>query len=54
MKSLISRAIYHPCIALSMFYLTDLMCNVDYSPSGALLALAAKTMSRLLRLLNAA
>jgi hypothetical protein len=54
MKSLICRAIYHPSIALSMFYLTDLMCNVDYSPSAALLVLAAKTMSRLSRLLNTA
>jgi hypothetical protein len=52
MKSLVSRAMYHPFIALSMFYLTDLMFRADYSPSGALLVLAAKTMSRLLRLLN--
>ena len=54
MKRLVSRAIHHPSIAISMFYLTDLMCNVDCSPSGALLVLAAKSMSRLLRLLNKA
>jgi hypothetical protein len=52
MKSLISRAICHPFIALSMVYLTDLMCRVDGSPAGALLVLAAKTTSRLVRLLN--
>ena len=52
MKSLISRAMYHPFIALSTFYLTDMMYNVDYSLSGALLLLAAKSMSRLLSLLN--
>jgi hypothetical protein len=52
MKSLISRAICHPFIALTMFHLADLMCNVDCSPSGALLVLAAKTMSRLLKLRN--
>jgi hypothetical protein len=52
MKSLLSRAIYYPSIALLMFCLTSLMCSVDYSPSSALLALTAKTLSRLLRLLN--
>jgi hypothetical protein len=52
MKSLISRAICHPFIALSMLYLTDLMCRVDCQPSGALLVLVAKTTSRFLRLLN--
>jgi hypothetical protein len=52
MKSLISRAIYHPLIALPMFYLTDLMCRVDCQPSGALLVLVAKTTSRFVRLLN--
>ena len=52
MKSLITRAMYHPFIALSMFFLNDLMCNVDYSPSGALLVLAAKTTSRLMNLLS--
>jgi len=52
MKRLISRAMYHPLIALSMFYLTDLMHHVDYSPAGALLVLAAKSMSRIVSLFN--
>jgi hypothetical protein len=52
MKRLISLAMYHPLIALSMFYLIDLMFNVDYSVSGALLALAAKSMSRVVSLFN--
>jgi hypothetical protein len=52
MKSLISRAMYHPLIALSIFYLTDLMHHVDYSLSGALLVLAAKSMSRVVSLFN--
>jgi hypothetical protein len=52
MKRLISRAMYHPLIALSMFYLTDLMHNVDYSPAGAVLVLAAKSMSHVVRLFN--
>ncbi|MFL9912817.1 hypothetical protein PQR75_44155 [Paraburkholderia fungorum] len=52
MKSLISRAMYHPLIALSMFYLTDLMHHADYSVSGALLVLAAKSMSRVVSLFN--
>ncbi|CAB3806473.1 hypothetical protein LMG27177_06084 [Paraburkholderia fynbosensis] len=52
MKRLISLAMYHPFVALSVFYLTNLMCNVDYSLSGALLVLAAKSTSRLLSLFN--
>jgi hypothetical protein len=52
MKQLINRAMYHPLIALSMFNLADLMCRGDYGLSGALLVLAAKSMSRLLRLVN--
>ena len=42
----------HPLIALSIFYLIDLMHNADYSPAGALLVLAAKSMCRVVRLLN--
>jgi hypothetical protein len=52
MKNLISRAMYHPLIALSMFYLTDLMHHVDYSLAGALFVLAAKSMSRVVNLFN--
>jgi hypothetical protein len=52
MKRLIHLAMYHPLIALSTLYLTNLMCNVDYSLSGALLVLVAKSTSRLLSLLN--
>jgi len=52
MKSLISRAMYHPLIALSMFYFIDLMHNVDYSLAGALLVLAARSISRVVRLCN--
>lgn len=52
MKRLITYAMYHPLIALSMSYLTDVMHNVDYSLAGALLVLAAKSMSRVVRLFN--
>ena len=52
MKRLISRAMYHPLIALFMFYLTDLMYHVDYNVSSALLVLAAKSMSRVLSVFN--
>jgi hypothetical protein len=52
MKRLISSAMYHPLIVLSLFYLIDLLHNVDYSPTGALLALAAKSMSRVVGLFN--
>ncbi|CAB3708821.1 hypothetical protein [Paraburkholderia rhynchosiae] len=52
MKSLLSRTMYHPLIALSMFYLTDLMYNVDYNVSGALLVVAAKSISRVLSLFS--
>ena len=52
MKRLISRAMYHPIIALSVFYLADVMHHVDYSVSGALLVLAAKTLSRVLSVFN--
>jgi hypothetical protein len=52
MKRLISRAMYHPIIALSVFYLADVMHHVDYSLGGALLVLAAKTISRVLSLFD--
>lgn len=52
MKRLISHAIYHPIIALSVFYLADVMHRVDYNVSGALLVLAAKTISRVLSAFN--
>ncbi|WP_233836456.1 hypothetical protein [Paraburkholderia sp. ZP32-5] len=52
MKSLINRAIYHPIIALSVFYLADVMHRVDYNVSGALLVLAAKTISRVFSMFN--
>jgi hypothetical protein len=52
MKSLINRVMYHPIIALSVFYLVDVMHHVDYSVSGALLVLAAKTISRVLSVFN--
>jgi hypothetical protein len=52
MKNLISRAMYHPLIALSMLNLTDLMHHVDYSLAGALFVLAAKSMSRVVSLFN--
>lgn len=52
MKYLISRAMYHPIIALSVFYLAEVMHHVDYSVFGALLVLAAKTTSRVLSTFN--
>jgi len=52
MKHLLSRAMYHPLIALSMFYLIDLLHNVDYSLAGALLVLAARSISRVVGLFN--
>jgi hypothetical protein len=50
MEDLISRAIYHPLVALPTFYLTDLMCNVDYSLVGALLVLVSASTLPLARL----
>ena len=52
MEDLISRAIYHPLVALPAFYLTDLMCNVDYSLVSAFLVLASGLTFRLARLLS--
>lgn len=52
MKDLISRAIYHPIVALPMFYLTDLMCSVDCSLVGAFLVLASAITFRLALLLS--
>lgn len=47
MKRLICLAIYHPVITLSIFHLAEVMHRVDYSVLAALLALAAKTISRI-------
>jgi hypothetical protein len=52
MKRLISRAMYHPIIALSVFYLAEVMHHVDYSVFGALLVLTAKATSRVLDAFN--
>jgi hypothetical protein len=52
MEDLISRAIYHPLVALPTFYLTDLMCNVDYSLVSALLVLASASTFWLARHLS--
>jgi len=52
MKSLISRAMYHPLIAISMFHVIDVMHNVGYSLAGALLVLAARSMSRVVSRFN--
>ena len=41
MESLINRAIYHPLVALPLFYLTDLMCNLDSSLAAAALVMAS-------------
>ncbi|CAB3782004.1 hypothetical protein [Pararobbsia alpina] len=50
MEDLISRAIYHPLVALPSFYLTNLMCNVDNSLLSALMVLAVGSTFRLARL----
>jgi hypothetical protein len=52
MKSLLSRVMYHPLVAVSALCLIELMHNVDYSVAGALLVLAAKSMSRVLSLFH--
>ncbi|HEV3105928.1 MAG TPA: hypothetical protein VGZ01_09585 [Trinickia sp.] len=54
MEDLMNRIIYHPFVALPTFYLADLMCNVDYSLSAVLVALAFGSALRLLRHVNAA
>jgi hypothetical protein len=54
MKRLITRAMRQPFVVLCLFQVMDLMHNVDYSPSGALLVLAAKSMSRVVSLFNKA
>jgi hypothetical protein len=52
MEDLLSRALYHPLLALPTFYLTDLMFNVDCSVVCALLVLASVSVFRLARLLT--
>jgi hypothetical protein len=52
MESLINRAIYHPSVALPVFYLTDLMCNLDSSLAAALLVIASTVALRLARMLE--
>ncbi|WP_199272154.1 hypothetical protein [Paraburkholderia acidiphila] len=47
MKCLINRVMYHPMVALSVFYLADVMHHVDYSVFGALLLLCVRTVSRI-------
>jgi hypothetical protein len=49
MNKLVDRALYHPSIAGSMFYLADLMVVVDFSLTGAALVLTAKLGEQLLR-----
>lgn len=52
MKRLFTRAMQQPLIVLCMFHVIDLMHNGDYSASGALVVLAAKSMSRVVSLFN--
>ncbi|MFL9937292.1 hypothetical protein P0D88_52315 [Paraburkholderia sp. RL18-103-BIB-C] len=52
MESLINRAIYHPLVALPMFYLTDLMCNLDCSLAVATLVMASTFACHLSRILK--
>jgi hypothetical protein len=52
MESLINRVIYHPLVALPMFYLTDLMCNLDSSLAAALLVIASTVALGLARMLE--
>ena len=52
MEFLINRAIYHPLVALPMFYLTDLMCNLDCSLAAAALVMASTFAFRLSRILE--
>lgn len=52
MKRLINRAMYHPIIALSIFYLAEVMHHVDYSIAGALLVMTGRTVARVLSLFN--
>lgn len=52
MKCLISRVMYHPMVALSVFYLADVMHHVDYSVFGAFLVLSVRTVSRIFSAFN--
>jgi hypothetical protein len=52
MESLINRAIYHPLVTLPVFYLTDLMCNLDSSLAAALLIMVSSLALRLARMLE--
>jgi len=54
MEALISRAIYQPLVALPTFYLANLLYNVDYSVTAAVLVLAFGSTFRLLRVFNTA
>lgn len=46
MKRLIARAMCQPFVVVPSLYLVDLTHKVDYSVAGALLVLAAKSISR--------
>ena len=52
MESLINRAIYHPLVALPMFYLTDLMCNLDCNLAAAALVTVSTFAFHLSRILK--
>jgi hypothetical protein len=52
MESLINRAIYHPLVTLPLFYLTDLMCNLDCSLAAAALVMASTFAFDLSRILK--
>ncbi|HEY2607618.1 MAG TPA: hypothetical protein VGJ10_16770 [Paraburkholderia sp.] len=48
MEDLITRALYHPLIALPTFYLTDVMYRVDNSVIAALLVMSLGAVMHLM------
>lgn len=49
MKRLTSEVLYHPLVAQSTFYLTDVLSRTDLGLSGALFVLAARWIARFFR-----
>ncbi|SAL24497.1 hypothetical protein AWB70_01333 [Caballeronia cordobensis] len=52
MKRLTAQVMYHPLVALSSLYLTELMSRPDLGLSGTLFMLATRSISRIVTALR--
>ena len=52
MKRLTAQVIFHPFVALSTLYLTELLSRSDFGLSGTLFVLATKSLSRIVNALR--